>query len=241
MRQAEPMMASGADSPPAGDGDASTRGGTAVQSQADGSSSRDDHTNVLRVIKRYTNRKLYDTLESRYVTLGQVAQIVREGYDVRVIDSSTSDDMTQVTLALIIFEEERLHTHSIPLQTLREVILRRGGSLFAQLRRSALENLLPGRSPNADANPEQAVVDASRIELASSKEDARGDAVEAARDSKSDAQLWLEDRARAALATFRPFLLLQRKIVQLSRRIELVESRLHAAEEGGEPGVLASS
>ena len=60
-----------------------------------------------RVIKRYANRKLYDTQHSCYVTLEQIAQMIRDGEDVRIIDNNSKEDLTSVTLAQIIFEEEK--------------------------------------------------------------------------------------------------------------------------------------
>jgi polyhydroxyalkanoate synthesis repressor PhaR len=60
-----------------------------------------------RVIKRYANRKLYDTRESRYVTLQQIAEYVRVGEDVQIIDNKTKEDLTNVTLAQIVYEQER--------------------------------------------------------------------------------------------------------------------------------------
>ena len=60
-----------------------------------------------KVIKRYTNRKLYDTVESRYVTLDEIAAMIKEGVEVRIVDNRTKEDLTSVTLAQIIFEEEK--------------------------------------------------------------------------------------------------------------------------------------
>ncbi len=60
-----------------------------------------------RVIKRYANRKLYDTRDSRYVTLLQIAEYVRQGQEVSIIDNTTKEDLTNVTLAQIVYEEER--------------------------------------------------------------------------------------------------------------------------------------
>jgi polyhydroxyalkanoate synthesis regulator protein len=56
-----------------------------------------------RIIKRYSNRKLYDTKDSRYVTLLQIAEMVRSGEEVQIIDNNTKDDLTEVTLAQIIY------------------------------------------------------------------------------------------------------------------------------------------
>jgi polyhydroxyalkanoate synthesis repressor PhaR len=75
-----------------------------------------------RVIKRYSNRKLYDTKSSRYVTLLQIAQMVRSGEEVQIIDNRTKEDKTEVTLALIISEELKNSPGGIPLDTLKALI-----------------------------------------------------------------------------------------------------------------------
>ncbi len=78
----------------------------------------------MRVIKRYSNRKLYDTHDSRYVTLEQLAEVVRHGEEIQVVDKSTERDLTSATLAQIIFEEEKRQP-KLPIERLREII--RGG------------------------------------------------------------------------------------------------------------------
>src|SRR5438270_3130659 len=82
-----------------------------------------------KVIKRYTNRKLYDTVESRYVTLDEIAQMIKTGAEVKIIDNRTKEDLTSVTLAQIIFEEEKKRSQ-MPLGVLREII-RHGGEAVA--------------------------------------------------------------------------------------------------------------
>lgn len=82
-----------------------------------------------KVIKRYTNRKLYDTVESRYVTLDEIAEMIKAGAEVKVVDNRTKDDLTAVTLAQIIFEEEK-KTSKMSLKTLLGLI--RHGSEVAQ-------------------------------------------------------------------------------------------------------------
>jgi polyhydroxyalkanoate synthesis repressor PhaR len=76
---------------------------------------------TARTIKRYANRKLYDTRESRYVTLEHIAAMVRAGDDVRVVDNTSQADLTTATLAQIIFEEEKA-TPRLSLAGLREII-----------------------------------------------------------------------------------------------------------------------
>lgn len=74
------------------------------------------------LVKRYPNRKLYDTKAKKYVTLAGVAELVRAGADVRVIDHATGDDVTAATLAQVILEQERRQHGSVPHAYLEEVI-----------------------------------------------------------------------------------------------------------------------
>src|SRR5260370_40088496 len=87
-----------------------------------------------KVIKRYTNRKLYDTVESRYVTLDEIAEMIKPGLEVRIIDNRSKDDLTSVTLAQIIFEEEKKKSR-MQLLLLREIIQHAGESIRGFLRK----------------------------------------------------------------------------------------------------------
>jgi len=77
---------------------------------------------MSRLIKRYGNRKLYDTQESCYVTLEVIAAFVKQGEEVRVVDNDTGEDLTAVTFAQIILEEERRNSGLLPLPILRKII-----------------------------------------------------------------------------------------------------------------------
>jgi polyhydroxyalkanoate synthesis repressor PhaR len=81
-----------------------------------------------KVIKRYTNRKLYDTVESRYVTLDEIAEMVKQNVEVKIVDNRTKEDLTSVTLAQIVFEEEK-KKNQMPLSVLREIIRQPGERL----------------------------------------------------------------------------------------------------------------
>src|SRR6476620_2859401 len=87
-----------------------------------------------RIIKRYSNRKLYDTKDSRYVTLLQIAEMVRASEDVQIIDNNTKEDLTEVTLAQIIYEEQKAHSRNVPLQTLKNLIHSRTEKVLSDLR-----------------------------------------------------------------------------------------------------------
>jgi len=59
------------------------------------------------LIKKYANRKLYDTRASRYITLDEIAQLVRDGNEIKVVDRDNGSDLTQVTLSQIVLSEEK--------------------------------------------------------------------------------------------------------------------------------------
>jgi polyhydroxyalkanoate synthesis repressor PhaR len=75
------------------------------------------------IIKRYGNRRLYDTSGSRYVNLDDIAALVREGTDVKVVDAKTAQDLTRVTLTQIITEDARDKPTGLPLELLRQLIV----------------------------------------------------------------------------------------------------------------------
>lgn len=83
-----------------------------------------------RLIKRYPNRKLYDTLSSRYVTLEDIATMIREGEDAQIVDNKSQEDLTSVTLTQIIFEEEKQKKSLLPLSALRNIIQSKGEKIF---------------------------------------------------------------------------------------------------------------
>jgi polyhydroxyalkanoate synthesis repressor PhaR len=74
------------------------------------------------IIKKYPNRRLYDTSASRYVTLDEVAALVRQGREVRVVDSASGDDITRQVLTQIILEDSRDSEQGLPLELLRRMV-----------------------------------------------------------------------------------------------------------------------
>jgi len=74
------------------------------------------------VIKKYANRRLYDTSNSRYINLEDIAALVRNGKDVQVVDASTGEDITRVTLTQIIVEDAKDQPSGLPLELLRQLI-----------------------------------------------------------------------------------------------------------------------
>ena len=79
--------------------------------------------NATVLIRKYENRRLYDTSTSRYINLEDVAGMVRNGTDVRVVDTKTGEDLTRVILTQIIVEDARGQPSGLPLELLRQLIV----------------------------------------------------------------------------------------------------------------------
>ena len=76
----------------------------------------------MRTIRRYSNRKLYDTQDSHYVTLAQVAAIIRSGDEIQVLDKNSGKVLTGATMAQIIFEETK-NGQALAVEGLRKIIV----------------------------------------------------------------------------------------------------------------------
>ncbi|HTT63996.1 MAG TPA: polyhydroxyalkanoate synthesis regulator DNA-binding domain-containing protein, partial [Bryobacteraceae bacterium] len=75
------------------------------------------------VIKKYENRRLYDTGASRYINLEDVARMIRDGREVEVVDARSGEDLTRVVLTQIIMEDAKGHESGLPLELLRKLIV----------------------------------------------------------------------------------------------------------------------
>ncbi|HET9051123.1 MAG TPA: polyhydroxyalkanoate synthesis regulator DNA-binding domain-containing protein [Candidatus Dormibacteraeota bacterium] len=88
------------------------------------------------VVKKYSNRKLYDTFTRRYVTLDVIAELLQRGDEVRVVDRETGQDITTVTLSQILLDMERNRRSPIPEPLLVDLVKERGEQLIGMLRSS---------------------------------------------------------------------------------------------------------
>ena len=205
-----------------------------------------------RVIKRYANRKLYDTADSCYITQDEVARLVREGEEVRIIDNKTKEDITPQTLTQILVREDQEQRRTLPLSTLKG-ILQSGGDFLqrklaepvASLRDEAEETVRSLGSVFMPKDEEsETVADAS--EETSDEEallGARGTLrpTGAIRDwgdnmqrSFESMQRTLEDRWSMTFNALRLLDDHERRISQLESRITELEAELKAAQEYSE-------
>lgn len=85
------------------------------------------------IIKKYANRRLYDTSASKYVTLDHLSELVREGKDFKVLDAKSGEDLTRSVLAQIIFDQENRAEGVLPVSFLRQLIQFYGDSFQSML------------------------------------------------------------------------------------------------------------
>lgn len=186
-----------------------------------------------RIIKRYTNRKLYDTDQSRYVTLDDIAKLIRDNEEVRVIDNETQDDLTAVTFAQIILEEEKRKTNLVSVPFLRKLI-HSGEAAVQDLSDSAKRALdqLGDFTGGAGRRVREAVEEGGRaIDDALDESKTFIDDLLALPQKRLEA---LQDVARKQVDRIRQSPSLQREIERLEKSIHSIEqmlTRLRETEE----------
>jgi polyhydroxyalkanoate synthesis repressor PhaR len=149
---------------------------------------------VARLIKRYDNRKLYDTEAKRYVRLADIAALVRSGHEVQVIDNASGEDLTAQTLTKIIVEGEGGQRPLPPAELLHQV-LRWGAqsaeSGWAQLQRGitgAVERALERRGPLRELKDEIARLKRRLEELEASVSEIQKESADGRNDGGRDGE-----------------------------------------------------
>lgn len=183
----------------------------------------------MKTIKRYPNRKLYDTEASRYITLDEIAGYLRAGGEVRVVDSRTSRDITSVTLAQVLVGEEKRQRGEIPFQRLLALLQTGGEYLHRKIG-------TPVTSLKGEA--ERTV---HRIMRGEPPEELR-EFIVATHRAYDDVQRRVDERLQVVLATVRnlsPVLKemarLKDEVAALRARVETLERRQAPAEERDSP------
>jgi polyhydroxyalkanoate synthesis repressor PhaR len=175
-----------------------------------------------KVIKRYANRKLYDTQESRYITLDEIGQMIREGVEVQIVDNRSKGDMTSVTLAQIIFEEEKKQNHA-PLGVLVDII-RSGGATLTDFIHNEVTSRVSSLRDGAEAG----------LKLFRREGDSGSarDVQATARAALADLQRRVDGRLRQAVDTMTSIPSLGRELMALSHKLDEIEARLGRLEPG---------
>jgi len=169
---------------------------------------------MTRIIKRYPNRKLYDTDQSSYITLEQIEELVRGGEDLRIIDNTSGEDITKATLAHIIFEHEKSRPDGLPLNALRGII------------QSGEEFITRLQSPVAQFR-EEFRRKAEAIEEGSK---AVRDFVESTQRSIDEMQLRIDDRLRYTVDQLTHIPEMKRELRRIEGRMNGMQARIEQLE-----------
>ncbi len=112
----------------------------------------------VKIIKRYQNRKLYDTHESSYVTLDEIAKMIKAGEDLRVIDNKTKNDITASTLTQLLYESEKKAKTQPSVDLLKEIIRHGDGSFSGFIQAKVSTEMAKFDADTSAAAPRSATV-----------------------------------------------------------------------------------
>lgn len=181
----------------------------------------------VRVIKKYQNRKLYDTQDSCYITLEDIATMVRRNEEVKVVDNKTKNDVTSIILTQILVDQEKEAKTILPLSLLKDIIRKGQGSLFEFIQRYVVLGLTNEREKREEA---ERYVDrlVARGEL--SKTDAKTLIKEVLENDQeqSDFNQWINQRLTTTLKETTKFGELENTIRQLNDKLQRLENRVQA-------------
>ena len=176
-----------------------------------------------RLIKRYANRKLYDTAQSSYITLDQIAALIKEGEEIRIIDNRSKEDLTAVTMAQILVEAQKRNRRS-SLPKLRDLI-QQSSELFT---RNIAEPVTHVASSVEDSVGRLLRSGEERVEetrdLIKSWVDHQALAVE-------ELQRGIDDRVRLVTNGLNVVGRLQRELKTIRKRLERIEAQLDLPPE----------
>jgi polyhydroxyalkanoate synthesis repressor PhaR len=192
-----------------------------------------------RVVKRYANRKLYDTHRSRYVTLDQIAEMIRAGQDVKIIDNTSKEDLTSITLAQIIFEQEKKQNSFLPLAAMKNIIQSGGESLHELASQAgARVRSVFRREGEADGLPEGATADSSdEAARSESSHSMLRELIERSQVTFDEWQKRVDERVQKVVEALAPWTTLEKEVVELRQRIAELEHKLEdeSPRGGGHP------
>jgi polyhydroxyalkanoate synthesis repressor PhaR len=162
-------------------------------------------------IKKYANRRLYDTESSTYITLDRLAQMVREGREFEVVDAKTGEDITRQVLTQIIVDEEARGATMLPLNFLKQLIGLYGNSMqnfVPQYLEAAMEAFQRNQSAARDAFGGNVFADLAKRNMAMFEDASRAFTGKTKSEKPSGSEV---DQLKAELAA------LQAKVDKLSR------------------------
>ncbi len=178
----------------------------------------------IRIIKKYQNRKLYDTQDSCYVTLDGIAKMIREGEEIIVIDNNSKEDVTALILTQVLYEQEKTNQSVLPVSILKGIIRSGSNNLFEFMQKFILNGVEGNRK-----NQDELVIHIERMikkgELTEQEGQALTNQIRAAQQSNQAAlDKKIEERVEKVL-TSNNFSQNYQELQTISSRIQALESR----------------
>lgn len=202
-----------------------------------------------KIIKRYANRKLYDTERSSYVTLEDISMMIKAGEEVQVVDNKSGEDLTSVTLAQIIFEAEKKRS-VMPLSLLRTII-RDGSDAIGEFTREQVDRVSTRAQDirdKADALKTELVDKVATVKsvvarkgsdvvepITSTIEAPRArvqELVAASQRAIDDLQRGVEDRVKGGVGSMSRYANLGREMDEIRKKLSELEQRLEKLPPG---------
>lgn len=185
-----------------------------------------DDTKTI-IIKRYSNRKLYDTVHSRYVTLAELGELIRQGESIKVVDNDTKADLTEVTMTQILMAQQKQKQKGIYnlVQSQAEILLQRISVPVQQIRDEAL------RQVEKQVGRFKRHTEPKNVEHAPANEPAPTPAEETAPEPSPSILQRLDALKQSSDEKLLSYLLFQRveqlesQVEDLKRRVELLEKK----------------
>jgi polyhydroxyalkanoate synthesis repressor PhaR len=180
-----------------------------------------------RIIKRYSNRKLYDTQESRYITIAQIGEFVKRGEEVCVIDNASKDDLTEVILAQVLVEEQK-GKKSVPIQALRDLLHERTEGVLTSLREGPIGRLIPTKRDKDEQTATEKP--AEKTAERPTEKPARVGLVDQAKGTFEEFQHRVDERINAVLPSVLPWRELEVEVARLKERVAELEAQVSRLE-----------
>jgi len=185
-----------------------------------------------KIIKRYANRKLYDTEKSCYVTLDEISNMVKQGIDVKVLDNQTKEDLTSVTLAQILFEQEKKNKSLLPIAML-ENILRTGHEALSEFLEKRVAQ--PARDIKEEAGRQVEKIEQT-IKAAGETTEERlhvfSQLIETLGKNLDEMQKNIDERIRTAVKVMIPKSGIKFELKKLKKKVEDLEKQVSDVENG---------
>ncbi len=184
----------------------------------------------IRIIKKYQNRKLYDTKTSCYVTLDDIARLIKTGEEVKVVDNQTKGDVTAIILTQILYDQEKYKKSIMPITMLKNMVQSGSGSVYEFMQKYVTQSV--SNIHNAKVEAERYIerlVAQGELSKIEGKNLAK-DLIHSAQRGVDEIQNKIDERIKTTLTKMKKVTDLQTNISHLHKKLDNIERRLDDLE-----------